>query len=61
MHVHRGGGVNGDKINKTKKTAMKKKWKKHEVSRGMFKVDKVKAIEGPCSIPVAADILLARQ
>lgn len=40
---------------------MKKKWEKHEVSRGMFKVDKVKPIDSSRSFPVATDILLASQ
>lgn len=50
---------------KNKQNNEKLQWKgtrkKREVSRGMFKVDKVKPIDSSCSFLVATDILLASQ
>lgn len=49
------------KQNNNEKLQWKRNGKKREVSRGMFKVDKVKPIDSSCSFPLATDILLASQ
>lgn len=60
MHVQWVDELEEEKGN-NEKVQWKRNGKKHEVSRGMFKVDKVKPIDSSCSFPVATDILLASQ
>lgn len=57
VHVQR---EDGSKEN-NEKLQWKRLERKQEVSRGMWKVDKVKPIDGSCSFPLATVILLASQ